>query len=207
MEELLSSPQLKTPKQDKKVGMWIMLGLFIVALGVIGWFIWMMLGWNTERATLQADKQALQEQIKSLKQQLSLAESSDTPETPACSPTISDTFKANIRAAVESRNYAALEPSMNATVRVILAASEGVGDRTPAQAVADMAYLNEGATPWNFSLAAATIAAWDAGFYTDYFDDNTYVGRAADGMVVVFDFDSCGKINEVFMAANEELLL
>lgn len=205
MEEIISNPQIKTPK-NKNVGIWIMLCALIVALGVIGWFVWMMLGWNTERAALQADKLALQEEIKSLNTQLNLAGSA-TDDTPACSPTVSDTFKANIRAAVESHNYAALEPSMNATVRVILAASEGVGDRTPAQAVADMAYLNQGTTPWNFSLPAATITAWEAGFYTDYFDDNTYVGRATNGMVVVFDFDTCGKINEVFMVAHEELLL
>lgn len=202
-----SKQNIAAPKH-KRVGFFVLLAMLIAALGVIGWLAWVMLKLNTERTALQNDKQTLQTQVDLLKQQLALAAAvDDAPKDLPCQSTVTDTLKQNIRAAVESRNYAALVPSMASTVTVILAASEGIGDRTPAQAATDMAYLNEGTLPWNFSLAPALIASWDAGFYTDYFDDNTYVGRAANGMVVVFDFNECGKISEVFMVANEELLL
>lgn len=208
MEEI-TTPSSQPHKQSKqsKALMWVMLAALIVALAVIGWLIWMMINWNAERAALVTEKQQLTQQIAELNEQLTLAKAdSDTPPTPACSPEISAAFKENIQAAIESHNYAALAPSMAATVSVIIAASEGVGDRTPDQAVTDMAYLNGGAAPWNFALPAATIAAWEAGFYTNYFDANTVVGKAADGMVVAIDFNDCGKINKVFMVAHEDLL-
>ncbi|HEU5186976.1 MAG TPA: hypothetical protein VFT87_00570 [Candidatus Saccharimonadales bacterium] len=205
MEELTPNSQMNLQKHKKPVGIWILLTLLLVALGVIGWFVWMYLNWNTQRLALETDKRALLEEVKALKNQLA-NDTTDSPPADACDPTVTATLKENIGAAVESQNYAALVSSMASSVNVILAASDGVGPRTPEQAVEDMAYLNQGTSPWDFSLAAATIAAWDGGSYTDYFDENTYVGRAANGMVVVFDFDNCGKISEIFMVANEELL-
>ena len=54
---------------------------------------------------------------------------------------------------------------------------------------------------------APSVDGYDAGFYTDYFDDDTLVGKAASGMVVAFEFNCDGsKISEIFVAADEDLL-
>lgn len=208
MENMQTGSSLKIPKQSNNVGMWVLAGLLVVAVGVIAWLVWQWMSLDSQNKNLRADNLVLQAEINELKKKVVSGEASpgSTDET-ACSPEVTAEAKENIAAAVETGNTAALEGYMADTVRVIIAASEGVGDRTPTEAISDMDYLTGGADPWDFALDAATIASWDAGFYTDYFDDNTYAGRAANGMVVVFDFNDCGKINEVFMVANDELLL
>ena len=86
-------------------------------------------------------------------------------------------------------------------------ASEFGGNRTPAQAATDLEYTHSATGPWDFNLPAATVDGYDAGFYTDYFDDDTLVGKAASGMVVAFEFNCDGsKISEIFVAADEDLL-
>jgi hypothetical protein len=193
--------EIKLQKQKKPVGIWIMLVALIMALGAIGWLLWMLMNCNTQHTKHEADKKALEAQVAALQAQLAAGGSGGV-----CNPMVTDALKTTIRSAVDTQDYTLLIPHMTSSVNVILAASEGVGPRTPEQAVEDMAYLNEGTSPWDFALPAATIAAWEAGFYADYFDENTFTGRASNGMVVVFDFNDCGKMSEVFMAANEELL-
>lgn len=205
MDDIQPTQTLKLPenKNNQKAAIWTLVVLLVLALGAIGWLVWQWMTLSQQIADLKNQNQLLQSQIATLTE--TTPPTDETSE--ACDPVVAADLKANIDAAVNSGNYAALEGYMTPSVNVILAASEGVGPQTPAETVASMAYLDGGATPWTFEPDAATIAIWEAGFYNDYFDDNTYVGRAANGMVVVFDFDECGKINEVFMVANEELLL
>ncbi|HSE29162.1 MAG TPA: hypothetical protein VLA77_01080 [Candidatus Saccharimonadales bacterium] len=198
------SQQMQGKKSSQKTLIGVLIGLLVVALLAIGWLVWQWTSLNQQITNLKNQNSELQARILDLQQKQVTA----TPSTPsdACDPTVTNDLQANIADAINSGNTAALEGYMADTVTVIIAASEGIGDRTPAQAVADLDYLNSATDPWEFEPDAATIAMWDAGFYTDYFDDNTYVGRSADGKVVVFDFD-CGKISEIFMVANEDLLL
>jgi Tfp pilus assembly protein PilV len=207
MQEMQPSTSFKLPKENNsKAGIWILIALLVVALGVIGWLVWQYMTLSQQNTNLRNENAGLQNQINELSAKSSTPEESSSASA-LCDPTVTADLKANIADAISSGNTAALEGYMDSTVNVIVAASEGVGPRTPSEAIADLAYLEGGADPWDFNVDAGTIATWDAGFYTDYFDDNTYAGRAANGMVVVFDFNECGKINEVFMVANEELLL
>lgn len=112
----------------------------------------------------------------------------------------------NIADAVKSGNYAALQQLMADKVKVIIAASEGLGDRTPAQAVADVKYLDAGTDPWNFALDAATLKDYQEGDYTQYFPTDAFVGKSANNYVVSFTFDDSAKISGIFMAANAETL-
>lgn len=210
MEDLQPTGSLKMPGQknnNQTIIIWILAVVLMLAFAMIGWLTVQWYSLNNQITNLKAQNQELQGRVLQLTESSTPVPDPATEVTDDCDPTVTADLKANIADAVNSGNYAALEGYMNSSVNVILAASEGVGPQTPTEAVASMDYLNSGADPWVFEPDAATIATWDAGFYTDYFDDNTYVGRASNGMVVVFDFDECGKINEVFMVANEELLM
>jgi hypothetical protein len=111
---------------------------------------------------------------------------------------VSSDIKANVADAISSRNTAALESYMGDSVKVIIAASEGIGDRTPAQAVADLNYLSSATDPWDFDLPEATIDDWQTGDYASYFPETLRViGRSSDGYVVVFKFNSSEKITDI----------
>lgn len=140
-------------------------------------------------------------QITQLKYDLNSLNASQSTITP---PSTDDL--ANITAAVKSGNYAALEGLMTPKVTVIIAASEGVGERTPVQAISDIKYLNAGTDPWNFALPQATVDGYAAGDYAKYFPDGALVGKAANGYVVSFSFNSSGKISTIFMSVNEDVL-
>jgi len=126
--------------------------------------------------------------------------------TPAAT-TISDALKENIAAAIESKNTAALEGYMADSVTVVIAASEKGGAETAAEAVNDLAYLNNGTTPWNFAIPAATLTNYKNGFYGQYFGDMTYVGQSANNYVVSFHVNNDGKIDKIFMSVNADLLV
>ena len=97
---------------------------------------------------------------------------------------------------------------MASAVNVVFAASEKGGEVTPAQAVTDLEYVNSGATaPWDFNLSDTTLAGYKAGFYVQYFEGVVYVGKSDNNYVVSFGFDTCGKINRIFVSAAEDLLL
>jgi len=209
MDEM-GSPALKTSDQksaNNKTIIGSLAVLLVIAMLVIGWLGWQLMDSNKQISNLKSSNQQLQGRVLDLTQQLAIANGTFVPDGAACNPAVTTELQANILAALNSGNYAALEGSMTDSVNVIIAASEGIGPQTPAQAITSMAYFNGGATPWTVVSDSATIATYEAGFYIDYFDDNTYIARSANGMVAVFDFDECGQINEVFMVANEELLL
>lgn len=113
---------------------------------------------------------------------------------------------ANIKSSISSNNTSALEGYMASTVKVIIAASEGIGDRTPAQAIGDLKYLDSASDPWNFELPATTLAKYRASDYKQFFPETAVVGKSADNYVVSFTFNNVGKINGVFMAVNSDLL-
>lgn len=129
--------------------------------------------------------------------------STDKKET-SQAPSASDIE--NIKASITSSNTAALEGYMAATVRVILAASEGVGDRTPTQAIADLSYLDSATDPWNFDLPVATLTGYRDGTYASYFPETAVVGKSANNYVVSFTFNSGGKISGIFVTPSDDLL-
>lgn len=112
----------------------------------------------------------------------------------------------NIESAITSGNTAALEGYMAPSVNVIIAASEGMGARTPAEAVTDLKYISKATDPWHFNVDNNTLAKFAKGDYKEYFNSTTLVGISANNMVIAFNFDSNGKINGIFMASNSTLL-
>lgn len=210
----------ETKKSSNKL-MKIFVGMFMVLLAIVlvtagvGAF-W----WRNDQANKQKAKDAetisqLQKDLSEAKKQISeqVLKNSDTETiniTPA--PTLSSKQPSastleNIKASFVSKNTAALEGYMAAKVNVVYAASEFAGEKTPAQAVAAMDYVNSGAVaPWNFNLDAATLANYATGDYSQYFKPTTYVGRSGNGYVVAVNFDSTGKINGLFVSASDSLL-
>lgn len=150
---------------------------------------------------------ALESTISKLEKNSNKDAKKDPSESDKAASVPSDSTKENVQAAVSSQNYAALESTMASTVKVIIAASEGVGDRTPVQAVKDLEYLNSATLPWDFDLPSATITDWQSGDYAAYFpEDSRIIGRAAGGQVVAFTFNASGKITTIFMSVSDELL-
>jgi len=178
----------------------------IVVLAIVAAYF----GWQYKQ--LSDDKKQIQSQIDNLNKQLTSAkESTKTSASPTPTPTtkvvISQALLENVPAAINTMNTAALEGYMAPSVNVILAASEGIGPQTPAQAVKALDYLNSATDPWNFSLPAATLTTYKNNqYYGKYFGDNTIVGKSANGYVVAFGINSSGKIDTVFMAVSEDLL-
>jgi len=131
-----------------------------------------------------------------------------TPTPVPCSgrAVASGSLKENIAAAISSKNTAALEGYMATSVNVVVAASEKGGFETPTQAVQDLSYLNAATDPWNFDLSASTMNTWIGGPYKSYISGTSYAGLAKNKYVVSFDFNSCNKINLVFMSVSSDLL-
>ncbi len=158
---------------------------------------------QTEISKLENDKAELESKIKELKKQLADEKSKNTEES-ATTPS-AETLQ-NIQDAITSGNTAALEGYMASTVRVIFAASEGVGDRTPMQTVSDLAYLKSATDPWDFDLAPATLSNYASGDYAQYFPEGALVGKSANGYVISFAFDDTGKISGIFVSSDANLL-
>ena len=199
----------ESKKSDKKKWLIILLIiLLILAIGGVNW--WLTSKCNDEKqqkdaqiSQLEQDKKDLQKQLDEEKaKQASASDSSD--ETACKTPSSSDVE--NIKASITSGNTAALEGYMATKVTVILAASEGIGERTPTQAIGDIDSFISDTTSWNFALPAATLNAYSSGFYTKYFPDGAVVGKANNKKVISFSFDCDGKIKTVFLSASSDIL-
>lgn len=129
------------------------------------------------------------------------------PAAAATVAPISDSLKENIAASIETQNTAALEGYMTDSVTVVIAASEKGGAVSATQAVADLDYLQNGTSPWNFAVTAATLTTYKNGSYGQYFGDRTVVGQSANNYVVSFHVNDNGKIDAVFMTVSADLLV
>lgn len=195
--------------KSKGMGMWptiVLAVLLIASLAFLGWY-WMQA--EAEKKSLTDQKTSLQSQLDALKAQQQSSNEELTPSENAkvCNNTPTASLKENIKAALDSKNTAVFATYTSNPVTFVIAASEKGGAETPDQAAVDMDYANGATGPWDFGLAQATIDSYKAGFYKDYFGTNTYVGKAASGRVVSFDFDCNGKIKTIFLAADASLLL
>lgn len=159
---------------------------------------------NKTISELQKNKSDLEKQLAESKKVSTIAET-----TTSCASTLpTASVKENVIASITSKNTAALESYMAPSVKVVIAASEAAFDRTPTKAVEDIKYVVNAEGPWNFALGSATLNSYKAGFYKDYFKDNSVVGVAKDKKVIVFNFNCSGngKIDGVFMASSSDLL-
>lgn len=188
-------PKVKSSKAI--VGLVVAVIILAAGCGVLAWQFWQKYDDNKQQASQIS---ALQAELDALK--------TSTTATPTSIPTTSATnLKTTIAAAINTMNTTALESYMADSVFVIYAATEYAGNRTPAQAVADLDYLSNATPPWNFNLPATLLNGFDAGFYTDYFNPNSIVGMSSDDYVVSFNIDATGLIDGIFICVSSDLLL
>lgn len=211
-EEKTKSEESHKKKLNKDSLLIIFLVLLLIVCGMLGW--WYKKA-TDENNKLEKSNNELQSKVTSLTQQVAdktkeaedAKKSASTTTTPTVSVTVpSSALKENVAAAISSKNTAALEGYMAASVNVVYAASEKAGPRTPAQAVSDLDYLNAATSPWNFALSAATLITYKNGFYGQYFGTNTIVGKSANKYVVSFGVNSSNKIDTIFIGVSEDLL-
>ena len=168
---------------------------------------------ETERQT-QSALAALETAVSSLKKQVKNSSSAtDDTDTSAGSSTActavrpSDTAVESIEASITSGNTAALEGYMASTVNIIYAASDGLGERTPAQAVSDItSFIGDSLVSWAFTIPASTLSSYGQGSYGKYFPGTAVVGKSSEEKVLSFNFDCNGKVSTVFLAPQESLL-
>ena len=215
-EDIKPVEEVKNPKTGKKkilkILLFILLILVIAALSASAAYYWRDNTAKDAKTKQDAEISALQKEKTSLKQQLADAKDATAAgDETTCTPTTpSATVISNIKASITSGNTAALGGYMAASVNVILAATEGIGPSTPAAAVSSVTnfidFSTDASHSWNFSLPAATLAAYRAGGYSTYFPSDAVIGKSADGKVISFSFDCDAKIKKVFMAGSSELL-
>lgn len=104
------------------------------------------------------------------------------------------------------KNFAALEPYLAEQVSFILAASEGMGVQTPAQAIDNLVVLDAATAPWNFTVSPTTITDWRSGDYKQYFPEGVVTGVSANGYVIAVQLNNSGKVMTIFISPNVDVL-
>lgn len=207
-QEPMRPVPVTTPPKRRRRGkslLKLLLALILIA-GVGGGAYY----WRDKEAKDDAGQQSnqisqLQQQVAKLKSDLKTADDKAAAEAASQPGPTADTLK-KVQDAVKSGKYADMQSLIATKVNIIIAASEGLGPRTPAQAVADLKYLDSGTDPWNFALASAVINGYQDGDYAQYFPVEALVGKSANDYVVSFVFNNSGKIIGIFMAADADLL-
>lgn len=211
----------KIKRQPKKpigkIILFIAIGLILIGVSAGGTYWWRNNTANQFENKQAADITSFKSTITSLEKQLADEKAKTATGTTTtiasdkvCTPIAPSTSVIeNIEASITSGNTAALEGYMASSVNVVLAASGGVGVSTPTQAVAGITdFMSSDISSWDFdfSLSDATLKSYSGGGYGKYFPSIAVVGKATNSKVISFSFDCNGKINTVFMAANENLL-
>lgn len=207
MEEPVINKEVQPEAKAKKTNklLWPIVLVLVVLLGA-GAYYWRDVKAKNQHDTDTALISKLQKDLDAAKKTESASSTSTTTTTTTTTTVPTVAAKENIIDSIKSGNTAALEGYMATSVHVVIAASEGVFDRTPAQALTDLNYISSATSPWDFALSSATLASYASGDYKDYFKSNSVVGVSADKKVVVFNFNDSGKINAIFMAASSDLL-
>lgn len=205
-----------TSSKSKKWLKVLLAVLVIILLALLAYVAWQWKKCEDNHKKDQSTQQTLQKKVDDLTKQLAKktaggstggSSSGTSSGTCATQVAISQSLKENISAAISSKNTAALAGYMASSVNVVYAASEKSGNESPDAAVSDLDYVNTNATsPWDFNLSIATINSYKAGFYKQYFEGERYVGKSANNYVISFGFDTCAKINEIFVSASADLL-
>lgn len=126
------------------------------------------------------------------------------PSVPIASPTASITLQENIQAAIESKNTAALEGYMNDTVFVLLYASECCGQKTKADAVGQLSYLNPAKAPWNWNQNDPTIVKIKTSQPSTF--GKGMIGISGNKYTVSFEIVN-NKISSYYLSPTYELLI
>lgn len=182
---------------------------FVFWIGILVTGVWYYQQQKIDDLTDQkADitKQLQESKIAQKKAEAELAEAQKELASSGGVTVVPPILKQNIEAAVSSGNYAALDGYMANKVSYAIAASEGQGTLTKAQAIKQLEYLNSGTAPWNFSIATATLTKYKAGSYSTYLNDDVIFGVSGNKFFVSFRLDSNNKIDQIFMSSSTDLL-
>lgn len=206
MERYNETQSLKPKRKSKRKKRLVILFIIILIAAGAGAYYWRDKQAKTEEDKKAAEIAALNDNVKTLEKQLA-DEKAKREESEKSVKTQNAKTIESIKLAINSGNTAALQSHMAPKIKVILAASEGMGDRTPAQAVQDLKYIDNAADPWDFALPETTLSSYEEGSYSEYFPEGALVGKSADNYVVSFTFGDNGKISGIFMASDASLLL
>jgi len=194
-----------TPTPEKKIRskapiVWAVVIILLIAAGA-GAYWWRNDQATTQQAAQEAKIADLQSQIDELNKPIDTdVSNSDVSEG------LTEADKDSIEASIISGNTATLDGYMASEVSVIIAASEGIGPRTPSEAINDLVYIESAVDPWDFDLGAMILGEYALGDYKEYFKTDSIVGRSADNKVIVFNFNSAGKIDGIFMTIDASFL-
>jgi hypothetical protein len=200
------APVAAQPKKGGK-GKLILVALLFLLIGAAAGYMFRDSTAKSDAKASQVKMTALQAQNTQLSNDLATAKKAAVvAATPAPGVRPDDASITAIENAVKAGKYTDLAPYAASTVKVVIAASEGQGDRTPAQMATDMQNYLKNPGTWDFNVPAATLAKYQAGDYKQYFPTTALVGKSSSGMVLSFNFDSKGKISTVFMAVETVLI-
>jgi len=122
--------------------------------------------------------------------------------TPTVAPQGVD--KANIEAAVKSKNYAALSTYMTNPVSVRIEATECCQPMTPDDAASELKYLDNAKGTWNFNNEEI-ITGLESSFPESY--GNAIIGVSSDNYLVGFQLSAQNFISKISMSVSYKLLL
>ncbi|CAN5266778.1 hypothetical protein BH11ACT2_BH11ACT2_09340 [soil metagenome] len=111
---------------------------------------------------------------------------------------------AAIEGAIDDTDPTELYEYLHDPVHVEFAASDFNSDRTPDNAVTDLAYVDD-TSGWNWNLDAATLASFRAGAYGDNFAAGSIVGESAEGYVISFSVTRAS-VTGIFVSKTVDLV-
>jgi hypothetical protein len=114
--------------------------------------------------------------------------------------------KENLEAAINVKDYAAIESYMADAVNVIIQSSECCGPRTKKQAIDELTYIKDAHAPWNFDDANPTAAALRANS-PNYGDASSIIGIASNEYVIAFILNSENEVKGMTMAVTYKLVV
>lgn len=206
----------KSASKNNKIK-WVLLAIITVIIGGSGTIIYLQnskfekkLAEKTDQITkLEAkikENSKQQEDSKSSDKSTNNTAENNNTDTQSCkSP--DNTQIENIIASVTTENTQALVGYMATPVSVVLAASDGIGDRTPDQATSDISSFISDTYSWSFNLPQSMTDPYRKGFYAKYFPNNAVIGKSNNEKVISFSFNCDGKISTVFLSSDASLLL
>lgn len=109
-----------------------------------------------------------------------------------------------VQAAIEANRPKDLYDYLADPVHVTFAASDFDSDRTPDLAITDLEYV-KGSTGWNWDLDDATLAAFRAGEYRNYFPDDAIIGESAETYVIAFTVTD-DEIERIFVSKSAAIV-
>lgn len=196
--------QTQSKKNNKRIVYVLAIFLFIIATSALTYWLTDMSNSDIE-SRLNNEIKQLKSENDSLNKDLKDKSDTDTIKQSGDTKTPDENDLGNIKAAISTGNTEPLQGYMAQTVSVILAASEGMGDRTSVQATLDVTDFIDGAGTWDFNLSASVLSSYGKSFYGQYFLNNSIVGKSSSGKIISISFNESAKINQIFLATTEDI--